>query len=147
MEVVRTKFLKEQTILVWISYSILSIVNFVYLREIIKLQVKAFHLMMFVILQICYFSYIIEYVLWYEFGLTKYQLVTIFTDIWSAMLILAHSIFVIKYLIISLKISETLTGIEDKYLAIKVWLVVIIQTLLIGLSFVPFNAFILKYST
>ena len=148
MEVVRTKFLKEQTILVWISYSILSIVNFVYLREIIKLQVKAFHLMMFVILQICYFSYIIEYVLWYEFGLTKYQLVTIFTDIWSAMLILAHSIFVIKYLIISLKISETLTGIEDKYLAIKVWLVVIIQTLLIGLSFVPFpNADILKYST
>ena len=147
MEVVRTKFLKEQTILVWISYSILSIVNFVYLREIIKLQVKAFHLMMFVILQICYFSYIIEYVLWYEYGLTKYQLVTIFTDIWSAMLILAHSIFVIKYLIISLKISETLTGIEDKYLAIKVWLVVIIQTLLIGLSFVPFNAFILKYST
>jgi len=42
------------------------------------------------------------------------------------MLTLAHSIFVIKYLIISLKISETLTGIEDKYLAIKVWLVVII---------------------
>ena len=44
---------------------------------------------------------------------------------------LVHSIFVIKYLVLSMKVKEIVTCKPDKWLAVKSWTVIISQTLLI----------------
>ena len=49
-------------------------------------------------------------------------------------MLVAHSIFVIKYYVISLAISEVLQSKEDKYISLKVWSVSIAQTIFIIIS-------------
>ena len=110
-------------ILIWTLYSIATIANFVYLYCIMKLEQKRFHIMMFLILQICYFSYITEYSIIYfvvhngfEF-IGKLNIVAEWSgNIWYLMMNIAHSIFVIKYFVISLKICETMKEEKDKNL-------------------------------
>ena len=52
-------------------------------------------------------------------------------------MLVAHSIFVIKYYVISLAISEIMQNKEDKYISLKVWSVSIAQTIFIIIVFIP----------
>ena len=110
-----------RAILIWTLYSIATMANFVYLYRIMKLEQKRFHLMMFLILQICYFSYITEYAIIYfllhnGYEFTGNLVVDWSGNIWYLMMNIAHSIFVIKYFVISLKICETMKEEKDKNL-------------------------------
>ena len=91
---------------------------------------------MFVILQICYIANICEFIILYKFGITISYWVL--NNIWDITMLIAHSIFVIKYYVISLAISEVLQNKEDKYISLKVWSVSISQTIFILLLFIPY---------
>ena len=124
-------------ILNWVAYSILTVLNCVYLvTKIKKLETKRFHIMMFVILQICYIANICTFIIAYKIGFTNLFLV--FSAIWEITMLVAHSIFVIKYYVISLAISEVMQNKEDKYISLKVWSVSISQTIFILLLFIPY---------
>ena len=124
-------------ILAWVTYSILTVLNFVYLvTKIKKLEAKRFHIMMFVILQIYYIANICATIIAYKIGFTISYWV--FDYIWAISMLIAHSIFVIKYYVISLAISEILTNKEDKYISLKVWSVIIAQTIFIIQVIIPY---------
>ena len=53
---------------------------------------------------------------------------------WEFLLLTAHSIFCIKYYVISLKITEVMQNKEDKYIAIKVYSVITAQIIFIILA-------------
>ena len=59
-----------------------------------------------------------------------------FADLAELTVLSAHSIFVIKYYIISLSISEQMQNKEDKYIAVKVYSVSIVQAIFIVLTFI-----------
>ena len=95
--------------------------------RIIKLEQKNFHIMMFVILQISYIALITEWIITYNYGYPNENLmIYVCAFIWELTMLIAHSIFVIKYYIISLKIAELLNNKEDKYITKKDWTVIIV---------------------
>ena len=105
--------------------------------------------MMFVILQICYFSYIAEYSVLYFLvhgqswlNLQIRAIAATLSNVYVILMLTSHSIFVIKYYVIALKISETMKREQDKYISIKVWSVLTIQTLL--LFYVVIVSFFIK---
>ncbi len=100
-----TKFLRHQ-VTVYVLYTSLSIFNFTYLLiRIIKLNQKKFHFLMFGILQTCYCCYILEYVT-VDYN---YTFAFCFNEFWYLSNEMVHSIFAIKYWVLSRKISEFVT--------------------------------------
>ena len=69
--------------------------------------------MMFLILQICYISAILDFFTKYH---KKYTLQTTFFSIYYMADEIVHGIFAIKYWVISRKINEIVDRKEDKYL-------------------------------
>ena len=95
--------------LVWVSCSILTILNVAYLLKLMRVEDKRFHIMMFLIMQMSYLTYIAAWSLWYESNFHEKKPISyvLNNNSWF-FLLTAHSIFVIKYYIVSLKISEVM---------------------------------------
>ena len=116
--------IKRHALVVFSLYAVLQLVNFYYLVfKVIRLKRNSYHIMMFTLFTILNISYITEYALWWEYGLTCsiYYMSTL-KAISDA---LVHSIFVIKYLVLSMKVKEIVSCKPDKWLAVKSWTVII----------------------
>ena len=106
-------------------------VNLWYLSYICKLDNKKFHLMMFCSLQVCYFLRISQFSV--QFITHTYISIssTILYTLSFMLTMIIHSIFVIKYWVLSKKIFSVISNQEDKNLQKKAWLIIIGQTLII----------------
>lgn len=120
--------------IVFITYSLLSLVNIYYfVARIRKLDHKSFHLTMFVLLQICYTTYIAEWAIIYQANNyapsnIPYYLSTIS---FSANELL-HSIFVCKFWLLSRKINNVMHKTIDSTLdkQAKVLLIVLLAVII-----------------
>ena len=122
--------LQKRAIIVFCLYGSLTILNFWYLiTRIRKLEQKCFHLTMFLLLQICYSSYILEYIIYLTF--TNYLAIVLTYNTFYLTNEIVHSIFVIKYWALSKKISSVVQNKEDVHFKFRLWSIIIFQFLLI----------------
>jgi hypothetical protein len=111
---------------------------FYLIMRIVNLKEKKFHLMMFVILQICYTSAILDFLMLYY---KEYIAAGYFFETYYMSDEIVHSIFAIKYWSLSRKITEFISKKEDKHLNCKARFIFSTQMLLI-LSSVIANNFV-----
>lgn len=126
--------------IVFFTYSILSLINIYYfVARIIKLEYKNFHILMFVLLQICYTTYIAEWVIIYiQHSFEKSNIAYYLSIISFSANELLHSVFVCKFWLISRKINNVIHKTFDELVDIKA------LVLLIGLLAVIISSIVLE---
>jgi hypothetical protein len=75
------------------------LVNLAYLSQIIKLNQKRFHLTMFILLELCFISYILSFVF-----VQSDAAISFFLAAYYALGQIIYTIFAVKYFILALKI-------------------------------------------
>ena len=117
----------RHAITIYVLFGILSIINITYFfARILKLEQKQFHVMMFVLLQVAYFSHLCEYI-WWNDDLPSYILGGIYNILDET----SHCIFAVKYWVLSRQIYHLCNSTEDKNLQKKARILLILQFLLI----------------
>lgn len=111
---------------VGVSFGILILLNIYYLFQLLKLKNKAFHLLMFTLLQSCYMCFIICYIFAWQGSTNGYLILECPYWFFEG---LAHLVFVIKYWVLARKLQEIRTSKVDKYLPLKLYTIVAVSLL------------------
>lgn len=121
-----------QSIVLFVLYLILTAYNLLYFcTRILKLNLKKFHLMMFILLQLCYFSILTKSVfLWFTTSTDDFDILLSY-DVYYFLNEVVHSIFVVKYWVMAHKISLITRQKDDTYLECKAWAIVLSLSALI----------------
>ena len=77
---------------------------------------------MFILFSITFGSYIAQYAVWWNHGLSCK--IIVFSDLKEIGDELVHSIFAIKYWVLSMKIKEIISEKQDTKIAIKSWTII-----------------------
>ena len=106
---------RRHAITIYVLFGILSIINITYFfTRILKLEQKQFHVMMFALLQVAYFSHLAGYIWWNQLR-ASFTLAAVYNILDESV----HCIFAVKYWVLSRQISNLMNNTEDKYLAYK----------------------------
>lgn len=129
-------------ITVGVSFGILILINMYYLFQLLKLKNKAFHLLMFTLLQLCYMCFIICYV--FAWQGSKNMFLILECPYWF-LEGLAHLVFAIKYWVLAKKLQEIRTGTVDRYLTLKFYTIFVVSLLFLTTGTISF-AFDILYN-